>query len=117
MVLGWVATSLWFWTPGALTIRSTYSPGGAYMAQVEMTRGFPYLVVNAHLAVRRVVDGKLVLRDALTALDAFSDGLYQIHGVRWTDDAHTVVVDMDSPNFKGHREFQVEGGTTTPADR
>jgi hypothetical protein len=115
-MLGWLATFLWFWTPSALTIRSTYSPGGAYLAQVEMTRGFPYLVVNAHLTVRRVMDGELVLRQALTALDVYSDGLDQIHGIRWTD-AHTVVVDMDSPNFKGHREFPVERDPVIPANR
>lgn len=103
-LVGWLLTFAWFRLPGELTVHSTPSPDGTYMAQIE-ARGFNELGVFVSITVRRAEDGKLVLKELLTTRDLFQDASV-IRSVMW-ESPEKVVVQMDAPNFQGRKEFNI----------
>ncbi len=75
------------------------------IAQVAMTRDFPYLSVQAYLEVRASGTGALRQRYFLLARDEFQDLAKEVRSLEWRGDS--IMLDIDSAHYSGPTLFQV----------
>jgi hypothetical protein len=94
---------LWLSTENVLI--SAPSPDKKFIAQVAMSRDFPYLSVDVYLVIRGGDTGGVVSHTFLLARDALPDLMLEIRSLSWNNGA--IDLDIQSPNYFGPKHFAV----------
>ncbi len=93
------------WISSGPVLLSKPSDDRKWIAQVAMTRDFPYLSVQGYLEVREVLTGRLHQRHFLVARDVFDDVATEVHSLEWR--GQTIVLDIDRTHYEGPKEYEV----------
>ena len=77
-----------------------------HLAQIDMSRDFPYLGIDVYLTVRRVDDGSVALKERIDVRDLWFEGFDHVKGLRWADD-HTVAFNLETQKGMVEQSFKI----------
>jgi hypothetical protein len=97
---------LHLWFTQDIVLISEPSPDNKYIAQVVMTREFPYIGVEAYLVIRDASSGHVDQKHFLSSRDVLLDVVIEIHSLGWSDGV--VNLDIESAHYSGPKTFFVQ---------